>query len=83
MFPNEFYCDMFSCLNMTIEEIKSLGLTQNLEGEVDHEILMTFDKPNYKIDTSILHEKNINDIDILEVVGKIRAQEMSLYGEIE
>jgi len=21
MFPNEFYCDMFSCLNMTIEEI--------------------------------------------------------------
>lgn len=83
MFPNELCNDMYSRMNMLVEEINSLELTQLSDGDVIRRILMVLPKPQYNIVISLLHERDINDMTITDAVGKICAHEMFLFGDHE
>lgn len=83
MFPNELCNDMYSRMNMLVEEINSLELTQLSQGDIIHKILMVLPKPQYNIVISLLHEQDINDMTITDAVEKIRAPEMFLFGDQE
>ena len=83
MLPNELCNDMYSRMNVLVEDINSLELTQLSQGDIIRRILMVLPKPQYNIVISLLHERDINDMTVTDAVGKIRAHEMFLFGEQE
>jgi hypothetical protein len=79
IFPNECCNDMFSRLNLIVKELISLNVSNLDKGMINHKILMLLPKPKYNIINSIL-QKDLNKMEVVELVGEIRAHEMSVLG---
>jgi hypothetical protein len=83
MLSNECCNDMFSHLNLIIKKLNSLNIS-NLDKEmINRTILMLLPKPKYNIINSMLQKENLDEMEVVELVGEIRAHEMSVIGILE
>jgi hypothetical protein len=73
MLPNECCNDMFSRLNLIVKECNSLNVS-------NHKILMLLPKPKYNIINSMLQKEDLDEMEVIELVGLIMAHEMSVLG---
>jgi hypothetical protein len=78
MLPNEYCNDMFSRLNLIVEELNSLNVSNLDKGMINRKILMLLPKPKYNIINSMLQKEDLDEIEVVELVGEIRAHEMSV-----
>jgi hypothetical protein len=78
MLPNECCNDMFSCLNLIVKELNSLNVSNLDKGMINRKILMLLPKPKYNIINSMLQEEDLDEMEVVELVGEIRAHEMSV-----
>jgi hypothetical protein len=80
MLSNEYCNDMFSHLNLIVKELNSLNVS-NLDKEmINRKILMLLPKPKYNIINSMLQKEDLDKMKVVELVGEIRAHEMSVLG---
>jgi hypothetical protein len=80
MLPNECCNDMFSRLNLIVKELNSLNVSNLDNGMINRKILMLLPKPKYNIINSMLQKEDLIEIEVVELVGEIRAHEMSVLG---
>jgi hypothetical protein len=80
MLPNECCNDIFSRLNLIVKELNSLNISNLGKGMINHKILMLLPKPKYNIINSMLQKEDLNEMEVVELVGEIRAHEMSVLG---
>jgi hypothetical protein len=78
MLPNECCNDMFSRLNLIVNELNSLNVSNLDKGMINCKILMLLPKPKYNIINSMLQKEDLDKIEVVELVGEIRAHEMSV-----
>jgi hypothetical protein len=80
MLPNECCNDIFSCLNLIVKELNSLNVSNLDKGMINHKIIMLLLKPKYNIINSMLQKEDLDEMEVVELVGEIRAHEMSVLG---
>jgi hypothetical protein len=80
MLPNECCNDIFSRLNLIVNELKSLNVFNVDKGMINHKILMLLPKPKYNIINFMLQKEYLDKMEVVELVGEIRAHEMSALG---
>jgi hypothetical protein len=80
MLPNEYCNDIFSHLNLIVKELNSLNISNLDKGVINRKILMLLSKPKYNIINSILQNEDLDEMEVIELVGEIRAHEMSVTG---
>jgi hypothetical protein len=80
MLPNECCNDMFSRLNLIVKELNSLNVSNLDKGMINHKILMLLPKPKYNIINSMLQKEDLDEMKVVELVGEIRAYEISVLG---
>jgi hypothetical protein len=78
MFHNECYNDMFSRLNLIMKELNSLNVSNPDKRMINRKILMLLPKPKYNIINYMLEKEDLDKIEVVELVGEIRAHEMSV-----
>jgi hypothetical protein len=78
MLLNECCNDMFSRLNLIVKELNSLNVSNLDKGMINHKILMLLPKPKYNIINSMLQKEDLDKMEVVELVGEIRAHEMSV-----
>jgi hypothetical protein len=78
MLPNECCNDMFSRLNLIMKELNSLNVSNIDKGMINLKILMLLTKPKYNIINSMLQKEDLDEMEVVELVGEIRAHEMSV-----
>jgi hypothetical protein len=78
MLPNECCNDMFSRLNLIVKELNSLHISNLDKGMINRKILMLLPKPKYNIINSMLQKKDLDEMEVVELIGEIRAHEMSV-----
>ena len=81
--PNELVEQIYARLNVLVEDINALEISPLSSNDVIRKILHSLHKPKYNIVTSLLYEKEIDTLEVGDVVGRIRSHEMFLMGEIE
>ena len=67
MLPNEFVEQMYSRLNVLVEDVNSLEISPLSSSDVIRKILHSLHKPKYNIVTSLLSLLYEKEIDTLEV----------------
>jgi hypothetical protein len=78
MNEDELVCDMYSCLNLIINELNSIGLTKLSDADIVRKIISVLPQEKYASIITILH--NLEDLSNMTpaiVIGKIVAFEMS------
>jgi hypothetical protein len=80
MLPNECCNDIFSRLNLTVKELNSLNVSNLDKGMINRKILMLLRKPKYNIINSMLQKEDLDEIEVVELIGEIMAHEMSVLG---
>jgi hypothetical protein len=80
MLPNEYCNDMFSRLNLIVKKLNSLNVSNLDKGMINRKILMLLPKPKYNIINSMLQKEDLDKMEVVELVGEIRALEMSVLG---
>jgi hypothetical protein len=80
MLPNECCNDIFSCLNLIVKELNSLNVFNLDKGMINRKILMLLLKPKYNVINSMLQKEDPYEMEVVELVGEIRAHEMSVLG---
>jgi hypothetical protein len=80
MLPNECCNDIFSRLNLIVKELNSLNVSNLDNGMINRKILMLIRKPKYNIINSMLQKKDLDEMEVVELVGEIRTHEMSVLG---
>jgi hypothetical protein len=80
MLFNECCNDIFSRLNLIVKELNSLNISNLDRGMINRKILMLLPKSKYNIINSMLQKEDLDEIEVVELVGKIRAHEMSVLG---
>jgi hypothetical protein len=83
MLPNECCNDIFSHLNLIVKELNSLNVSNLDKGMINRKILMLLPKPKYNIINSMLQKEDLDKMEVVELVGEIRAHEMSILGILE
>jgi hypothetical protein len=83
MLPNECCNDIFSHLNLIVKELNSLNVSNLDKGMINRKILMLLLKPKYNIINSMLQKEDLDKMEVVELVGEIRAHEMSILGILE
>jgi hypothetical protein len=78
--PNEYCNNMFSRLNLIVKELNSLNVFNLDKGMINRKILILLTKPKYNIINSILQKKDPDEMEVVELVGEIRAHKMSVLG---
>ena len=74
---------MYSRLNVLIKDINALEISTLVEGDINRKILMLLPKPKYNIINSMLQKENLDGMEVSELIGEIRAHEMSVLGMLE
>jgi hypothetical protein len=69
MLPNECCNDMFSRLNLIVNELNSLNVSNLDKGMINCKILMLLPKPKYNIINSMLQKEDLDKIEVVELVG--------------
>jgi hypothetical protein len=80
MLPNECCNNMFSRLNLIVKELNSLDISNFDKRMINRKILMLLPKPKYSIINSMLQKKDLDEMEVIELVGEIRDHEMSVLG---
>jgi hypothetical protein len=78
MLPNECCNNIFSRLNLIVKELNSLNVSNLDKGMINRKMLMFIPKSKYNIINSILQKKDLDEMEVVEFVGEIRAHEMSV-----
>ena len=76
--PNENAHDMYSRLNIFINEINALGLNQVEDWEINQKILRSIRKPDYDIINSLLQKEDLVNLTPNQVINQIIAHEYSM-----
>jgi hypothetical protein len=71
---------MFSHLNLIVKELNSLNVFNLDKGMINHKILMLLPKPKYNIINYMLQKKDLDEMEVVELVGEIKAHKMSVLG---
>jgi hypothetical protein len=74
---------MFYRLNLIVKELNSLNVSNLDNGMLNRKILMLLPKPKYNIINSMLQKEDLDQMKVVELVGEIRAHEMSVLGILE
>ena len=83
MLPNELVEQMYARLNVLIEDINALEISPLSTSDIIRKILHCLHKHKYNIVTSLLYEKDLETLEVSDVVGKIRSHEMFILGEVD
>ncbi|CAN6324860.1 unnamed protein product [Urochloa humidicola] len=78
MFPHELANDMYSRLNVIVNELNSLGLNKLSDGDVTRKIVSILPKEKYAQLVTCLHFKNLNEMKTTKVLNRIIAYEMTM-----
>jgi hypothetical protein len=72
--------DMFSCLNLFVKELNSLNVSNLDKGMINRKILILLLEPKYNIINSMLQKEDLDEMEVVELIGEISAHEMSVLG---
>jgi hypothetical protein len=79
MLANENANDMYSCLNILVEEVNGLGLTQISQSDVVRKILSVLPIDKYGHIVTVLHQMNLSIATPTQILGMINAHEMYMH----
>jgi hypothetical protein len=79
MLVNENANDMYSCLNILVEEVNGLGLTQISQPDVVRKILGVLPIDKYGHIVTVLHQMDLSIATPTQILGKINAHEMYMH----
>jgi hypothetical protein len=79
MLANENANDMYSRLNILVEEVNGLGLTQISQPDVVREILSVLPIDKYGHIVIVLHQMDLSITTPTQILGKINAHEMYIH----
>jgi hypothetical protein len=83
MLPNESCNEMYSHLNVIVKGINALNISKIDKAAINQKILMLLPKPKYNIINAMLQKENLDTMEVVELVGEIRAHEMGILGMTE
>ena len=67
-------------LNIIVKDINALDVAKIDRGVINRKILMLLPKPKYNIVNAMLQKEKLDTMEVVELVGEIRAHEMSILG---
>ena len=79
MLPNESANEMYSRLNVIVEEVNGLGLTQLQPSDVVRKILCVLAIDKYGHIVTVLHQGDISNATPTQILEKINAHEMYMH----
>jgi hypothetical protein len=79
MLPKESANDMYTCLNVLVEDLNTLGLTQMSPSDVARRILSVLLIEKYSHIVTMLHQSDLSTATPTQVLGKINAYEMYMH----
>jgi hypothetical protein len=80
MLSNECCNDIFSRLNLIVNELNSLNVSNLDKWMINRKILMLLPKRKYNIINSMLQKEDLDKMEVVELVGEIRAHEINVLG---
>src|SRR5438132_13965475 len=75
MNQNERVNDMYSRLNVLVEEIKALNVKTITDEDVVRKIISILPRPEYQIITTLLRQEDLENMTLAEVLERIAAHE--------
>ena len=69
MLPRESANEMYSCLNVLVEEVNGLGLTQMQPSDVVRKILSVLPIDKYGHIVTVLHQGNLSTATLTQILG--------------
>ena len=79
MLPKECANEMYSRLNVLVEEVNGLGLTQVQPSDVVRKILSVLPIDKYGHIMTVLHQGDLSTATPTQILGKINAHEMYMH----
>jgi hypothetical protein len=79
MLPKESANDMYTRLNVLVEDLNALGLTQMSQSDVARRILSVLPVEKYGHIVTVLHQSDLSTATPTQVLGKINAHEMYMH----
>ena len=79
MRPKECANEMYSHLNILVEEVNGLGLTQMQPSDVVRKILSVLHIDKYGHIVTVLHQGDLSTATPTQILGKINAHEMYMH----
>ena len=79
MLPNECANEIYSRLNVLVEEVNGLGLTQMQPSNVVRNILSVLPIDKYGHIMTVLHQGDLSTTTPTQILGKINAYEMYMH----
>ena len=74
-----FRSEMYSCLNILVEEVNGLGLTQMQPSDVVRKILSVLPIDKYGHTVTVFHQGDLSTATPTQILGKINAHEMYMH----
>ena len=79
MLPKECANEIYSCLNVLVEKVNGLGLTQMQPSDVVRKILSALPIDKYGHIMTVLHQDDLSTAIPTQILGKINAHEMYMH----
>ena len=79
MLPRESANEMYSRLNILVEEVNGLGLTQMQPSDVVRKILSVLPIDKYGHIVTVLHQGDLSTTTPTQILGKINAHEIYMH----
>ena len=79
MLPSESANEMYSRLNVLVEEVNGLGLTQIQPSDVMRKILSVLPIDTYGHIVTVFHQGDLSTATPTQILGKINAHEMYIH----
>ena len=79
MLPKECANEMYSRLNVLVEEVNGLGLTQMQPSDVVRKILSVLPINKYGHTVTVLHQGDLSTATPTQILRKINAHEMYMH----
>ena len=83
MLPKECANEMYSRLNVLVEEVNGLGLTQMQPSDVVRKILSVLPIDKYGHIVTVLHQGDLSTATPTQILGKINAHEMYMTSHLK
>jgi hypothetical protein len=83
MLPKESANDMYTRLNVLVEDLNALGLTQMSHSDVARRILSVLPVEKYGHIITVLHQSDLSTATPTQVLGKINDHEMYMHFTLE
>jgi hypothetical protein len=79
MLPKESANEMYTQLNVLVEDLNALGLTQMSQSDIARRILSVLPIEKYGHIVTVLHQSDLSAATLTQVLGKINAHEMYMH----